>query len=55
MNCVAPPFIMIADHIYLRRMNIDGSGYTISLTYSYIHSMDFDYRYCFGTVYPTGI
>lgn len=36
---------MIADHIYLRRMNLDGSNYRSLLTYYYIHSVDFDYRY----------
>lgn len=39
-----PPYILIADHIYLRSMNIDGSAYRTILTYSYIHSLDFDYR-----------
>ena len=47
-----PSYILIADHIYLRRMNLDGSGYTSILSYSYIHSLDFDYRYyCLITLY----
>ena len=36
---------MIADNIYLRRMDLDGSNYRSLLTFYYIHSMDFDYRY----------
>ena len=45
LHYVAPPFILIADNIYLRRMDLDGNNYRSLLTYYYIHSMDYDYKY----------
>ena len=41
---IVPPFILLSDHQYMRRMNLDGSGYTLFLSFNYIHGLDFDYR-----------
>lgn len=39
------PFILLSDYIYVRRMNLDGTGFTTAFTQWYTQGLDIDYRY----------
>ena len=45
VTSTVPPFIVITNYIYLRRMDIDGSNDRNLLTYYYNYGLDYDYRF----------